>query len=97
MKITRPTHTSSGGVGDLTTTAKKLIVKLVDNSNNNSKNILHDVDVNKCVKSHIAEQAKASSKHILSNLYNNIYNAPQPSSHADEPTMSIEKVLLNYT
>ena len=30
LKITRPTHTSLGGVSDLATAAKKLIVKLVD-------------------------------------------------------------------
>ena len=45
----------------------------------------------KFVKSHISEQAKSSAKHILSNLYNNIYNAPQPEqppqSHADKPTI----------
>ena len=44
LKITRPTHTSLGGVNDLTTAAKKIIVKLVDNSNNNIKIFLHDVE-----------------------------------------------------
>ena len=69
---------------------------MVDSSNNDINNLLHDEDINKFVKSHIKEQAKSSAKHILGNLYNNIYNAPQPStqppqSHADEPTISIEK------
>ena len=50
---TKPIHTSLGGVGDLTTAAKKLIVKLVDNSNNNTRNLLHDEDVNEFIKSHI--------------------------------------------
>ena len=68
---------------------------MVDSSNNNVNNLLHDADINRFVKSHIKEQAKSSAKHILGNLYNNIYNAPQPEqppqSHADEPTISIEK------
>ena len=72
-----------------------MILKLVDSSNNNINNILHDEDINKFVKSHIKEQAKSSAKHILGNLYNNIYNAPQPEqppqSHAAEPTISIER------
>ena len=36
MKITRPTRTSQGGVGDLTTAARNIILKLVDNSNMNN-------------------------------------------------------------
>ena len=46
LNITKPTHTTLGGVGDVTTAAKKLIVKLVDN-NNNINNLLHDEDVKK--------------------------------------------------
>ena len=80
MKITRPTHTSLGGVGDLATAAKQIIVQLVDNSNNNINNLLHDEDVNKFVKSHIKAQAKSSAKRILGNLYNNMYNVPQPEN-----------------
>ena len=41
------------------------------------------------------KHAKSSAEHILSNLYNNVYNAPQPEqppqSHAGEPTIPIEK------
>ena len=53
-------------------------------------------DVNKFAKSHIKEQAKSSANHILCTLYNNIHNAPQPStqppqSQADEPTISFKK------
>ena len=63
---------------------------------NNINDILHDEDVNRFVKSYIRGQAKSSAKHILGNLYKNIYNPPQPEtpppqSHADEPTISIEK------
>ena len=54
MKITRPTHTSHGGVGDLTTAAKTNI-KLVDSRINNTNNILHDEGINKFVRSHIKE------------------------------------------
>jgi len=53
---------------------------LVDSSNKNTDNLLHDKDMNKFVKSHIKEQAKSSAKHILSNLYHNIYYAPQPET-----------------
>ena len=72
MEITRPTHTSLGGAGDLTTAAKKLIVKSVDNLNNDTNNLLHNEDVNKFVKSHMKERATSSAKHTLGNLYNNI-------------------------
>ena len=72
MKITRPTHTSLGGAGDLTTAAKKLIVKLVDTCTNDTNNLLHNEDVNKFVKSHMKERATSSAKHTLGNLYNNI-------------------------
>ena len=97
LKITKTTHTTLGCVGDLTTASKKLTVKLVDNKNNDDINdILHDEDVNRFVKSYLREQAKSSAKHKLSSLYENIYNppqpeTPQPQSHADEPTSSIEK------
>ena len=50
-------HTTLGGVSDLTTAAKKKILKLIDNSNNAINNRLHDEDINKFVKSHIKEQA----------------------------------------
>ena len=101
MKITRPTHTSLAGVGDLTTSANKLIVKLVDSSNNNISNLLHNEDANKFVQCHIKEQAKSSAKYILGNLYNNIYNAPEPStqspqSYADGPTISIDKKRVRF-
>ena len=99
MEITKPTHTTLVGVGDLTTAAKKFLVKLVDNSINDINELLHNDDVFKFVKSYIKEQTKSSAKHILGNLYNNIYNAPQPStqppqSQADEPTISMKKVRL---
>ena len=55
--MNRPTHTSQGGVGDLTTAAKNIILKLIDSSNNNDNNLLHGEDINKFVKSHIKEQA----------------------------------------
>ena len=35
LKITRPTHNTNSSVGDLTTAAKNIILKLVDSSNNN--------------------------------------------------------------
>ena len=51
LKITKPTHTTLGGVGDLTTASKKLIIKLVDNSNDSINDLLHDEDVNRFAKS----------------------------------------------
>ena len=91
-------HTSQSSVGDLTTAAKIIILKLVDSSNNNIYNLLHDEDINKFVKSHIKQQPTSSAKRILGTLYNNIYNGPQPEtqppqSNADELTNSIEKML----
>ena len=72
-----------------------LTVKLVDNSNNNINDLLHDEDVNRFVKSHIKDKAKSIAKHILGNLYKNIYSQPKPEQppqrHADEPTISIGK------
>jgi len=67
---------------------------LVDSSNDNINNLLHDEDINTFFKSHTKEQAKSSAKHILGNLYNNICNAPQPQpaqSHADKPAISKNK------
>ena len=66
-KLPNP-HTTVGGVGDLTTASKKLIVKLVDKSNNSINDLLHSEDVNKFVRPYIREQAKSSPKHILGNL-----------------------------
>ena len=68
LKITKSTHTTSGGVGDLTTASKQLIVQLVDNINN-INNLLHYEGVNRFVKSYIKDQAKSSDKQILGNLY----------------------------
>ena len=96
LKITKTTHTTLGGVGDLTAASKKLTVKVVDNSNNSVNDLLHDEDVNRFVKSYIRERAKSSAKPILGNLYKNIFNPPQPEtppppqSNANQPTISIE-------
>jgi len=93
-------HTSLGGVGDLTTAATKLIVKLVDNSSNNINELLYDDDVNRFVKSHIKYHAKSSAKHILGNFYKNIYSPQQ----TEQPPQSRiwtnnfnKKVLLSHT
>ena len=75
LTITRPKQSSLGSVDDSTTATKNLLAKLADN-NNNIDNLVHDEGVNNCVKSHIEEQTKSSAKHILSNVYNNIYNPP---------------------
>ena len=96
MLITRNTHTSTSKVGDLTSTSKKLIVKLIEHGNNNINDLLHNEIVNRFVKNHIREQANSNAKKILGNIYNNIYNPPQPpplpqQSYADRPTISIEK------
>ena len=68
---------------------------MVDSSNNNINNLLHDEDINKFVKSHINEWAKSSAKRILGHMYNNIYNAPQPEqppqSNADKAIITIKK------
>ena len=94
--MARPTHTSQGGVGGLTTATKKIILKLGDGNNNDINNLLHDEDMTKFLKSHTKGQAKSSAEHILGDLYNNIYHALQPEqpprSHAEKPTISIEKM-----
>ena len=67
---------------------------MVDSSNSNLNNLLLDEDINQFVKSHLKGQAKSSAKRVLGNLYDNIYNAAQPQppqSHAEKPTISIEK------
>ena len=69
---------------------------MVGYSNSNINELLHGDDVTKVVKSYVKEQAKSSAKHMLGNLYNDIYNPPQPEpptpqTYADEPTTSIEK------
>ena len=92
LKITKPTHTTLGGVG-----AKMLIIKLVDNCNKSIHELSHDEDVNRFVESYIRGQAKSSAKHILGDFYKNIYSVPQPEeqppqSHADEPTIPIETI-----
>ena len=96
MLITRNTNTSTSKVGDLTSTSKKLIFKLLEHGNNNINDLLHNEVVNRFVKTHIREQAHSSANNILGNIYNNIYNAPQPppppqQSSADRPTISIER------
>ena len=101
LKMTRPTHASKSSVGGLTTAAKNIILTLINSSNNDINNRLHDEDINRFVKSLVKGQAKSSAKHILGNLHNNIYNSPQPEpttpqSYADEPTSSIEKMLLSH-
>ena len=100
LLITKNTSTSKGQVGDLTSTSKQLIVKLIEHGNNNINDLLHNEVVNKFVKSHIRDQAHSTAKNILGNIYNNTYNASKPSpqqSHADRPTISREKVHLNHT
>ena len=96
MLITKNTSTSKGRVGDLTSTSKKLIVKLIEHGNNNINDLLHNEVVNKFVKSHIRDQANSSAESILGNIYNNDYSARKPppppqQSHADRPTISREK------
>ena len=60
MLITRNTSTSK--VGDLTSTSKKLIVKLIEHGHNNINDLLPNEVVNRFVKSHIREQAHSSAK-----------------------------------
>ena len=62
MLITRNTRTSTSKVGDLTSTSKKLIVKLIEHGNNNINDLLHNEIVNRFVKNHIREQAHSSAK-----------------------------------
>jgi len=57
LKITKTTLTTLGRVGDLATASKRLMVKLVDNRNNNVNDLLHDEDVSRFVKSYTRDQA----------------------------------------
>ena len=53
LLITKNTSTSKGQVGDLTSTSKKLIVKLIEHENNNINDLLQNEVVNKYVKAYI--------------------------------------------
>ena len=67
---------------------------MIDNSNN-INDFVHDDDVNIFAKIHMKYREKSSAKHILDNLYKNIFSPQQteqpPQSHEDEPTIQQKK------
>ena len=84
LYITRKTR-NAGQIGEITSNAKKLILKQHSVSKNNIQQLLSEQKINKFIKNHIANQNRQDAKSLLRGIFKSIYKKIGPEQEQQPP------------